>query len=162
MSAKETPVAAVGSRREGRERILSLLYEAEIKGVGLGELIEGLPLPLSGYAATLVHGLEEDLSIVDQHIEEVSHHWKVSRMPAVDRALLRIATFELLRRQDVPSTAVISEAVELAAQYSTDASSKFVNGVLAQLMKGLRPAEPSIAQNLDASDLRDSDHVGSG
>lgn len=134
-------VAAPGSRREGRERVLGLLYEAETKGVELEELVAELPLPLSGYAAQLAGPIGDDLDGLDELIEAASHHWSVPRMPAVDRALLRLATFELRTRTDIPAAAVISEAVELAAEYSTDGSSRFVNGVLARLAGELRPDE---------------------
>ncbi len=138
----EPTVAPAGSRREGRERLLGLLYEAEIKGIGLDELVAGLPLPLRGYAAQLAAGLAEHIDELDPLIEEASHRWSVSRMPSVDRAVLRMATYELLHRPDIPSGAVISEAVDIAGQYSTDASSRFVNGVLARLAAELRPGEP--------------------
>lgn len=141
--ADEHAVAAAGSRREGRERVLGLLYEAEAKGTGLAELVAALPLPLTGYAAQIVGGLASNLETIDAHIEQASHRWSVARMPAVDRALLRLATHELADRTDIPAGAVISEAVELAAEYSTDASSRFVNGVLARLARELRPEEPA-------------------
>ncbi len=137
----EPTVAAAGSRREGRERLLGLLYEAEIKGVPLGQLVEELPLPLRGYAAQLARGLDDHLEELDPLIEGASHRWSVARMPSVDRAVLRMATYELLHRPDIPSAAVISEAVDIAGQYSTDASSRFVNGVLARLATELRPEE---------------------
>ncbi len=132
-------VAAAGSRREGRERLLGLLYEAEVKGQTMAEVIEALPLPLKGYAGQLAPALSTGVGEIDARIEDASHHWKLARMPAVDRALLRMATFELAERPDIPPGAIISEAVELAAEYSTDASSKFVNGVLARLAAELRP-----------------------
>lgn len=140
---EDAAVAAAGSRREGRERILGLLYEAETKGVDLIDLVETLPIALTGYAAQIAEALGEGLDEIDELIEDASHHWSVSRMPAVDRALLRMATFELAHRPDIPVGAVISEAVDLAAEYSTDSSSRFVNGVLARLAGELRPDEPT-------------------
>jgi N utilization substance protein B len=138
------PVAAPGSRREARERVLGLLYESETKGTDLAEVIETLPLPLTGYAAQIAGAIGTDLESIDQLIEDASHHWSVPRMPAVDRALLRMATFELRDRTDIPAGAVISEAVELAAEYSTDSSSRFVNGILGRLAAELRPDEPGV------------------
>lgn len=147
----EGTVAATGSRREGRERLLGLLYEAETKGVELAEMIAELPLPLKGYAGQVATEIGDSLEEVDQLIEDASHRWKLARMPAVDRALLRLATYELAKRPDVPSGAIISEAVELATEYSTDSSSRFVNGVLARLAGELRPDEdtPEIFDDLD-------------
>jgi N utilization substance protein B len=142
--AEDAAVAAAGSRREGRERILGLLYEAETKGVDLDAVVESLPIGLTGYAAQIVEALGDRLDEIDDLIEHASHHWSVSRMPAVDRALLRLATFELAHRPDIPAGALISEAVDLASEYSTDSSSRFVNGVLARLAGELRPDEPSV------------------
>lgn len=148
----DSRVAVAGSRREGRERVLGLLYEAESKSLPLDELVAGLPLPLTGYAALLVDGIGEDPTRFDHLIEEVSHRWRVARMPAVDRAVLRMATHELSERHDVPAGAVISEAVDLAAEYSTEASSRFVNGVLARLATELRPNE---APDIEVPELAD-------
>lgn len=143
--AEDRSVAAPGSRREGRERMLGLLYEAETKGLDLPEIIDDLPMPLTGYAAQIAEALSAGVADLDELIEKASHHWSVPRMPAVDRALLRMATFELDQRGDIPAGAVISEAVDLASEYSTDSSSRFVNGVLARLAGELRPDEPSVA-----------------
>lgn len=139
----EPAVAASGTRREGRERVLGLLYEADLKGVALDELVGDLPLPVRGYAGSIAAEIGPVMSSIDALIEEASHRWKLARMPAVDRALLRMATYELAHRPDVPAGAIISEAVELAASYSTESSSRFVNGVLARLASDLRPDEPS-------------------
>ena len=159
MTAHEPVIAAAGSRREGRERILALLYEAETKDLDLTEVVDGLPLPLTGYARSLVDGLS-DLSSIDELIDDASHRWKLSRMPAVDRALLRMGTFELVQRLDVPPNVIISEAVELAAEYSTDGSSRFVNGVLARLASELRPGEANVdSADLDGTDLHGTSHA---
>ncbi len=115
MSA-DTGVAGAGSRREGRERVLGLLYEAESKDVSLSAIVAGLPLPLKGYAAQLSDDLSSSIEEIDELIENASHRWRVARMPAIDRALLRMATFELAHRPDVPSGVVISEAVELSSE----------------------------------------------
>ncbi|MEM7288080.1 MAG: transcription antitermination factor NusB [Actinomycetota bacterium] len=144
MSAADEPVvAAAGSRREGRERVLGLLYEAESKGVPLTELVEALPLPLTGYARQVTPDLAAAMDDIDERLEAASHHWSVARMPAIDRALLRMGTFELEHRDDIPAGVIINEAVELAGEYSTDSSSRFVNGVLARLARELRPDEPA-------------------
>ncbi len=140
----DSPVAAPGSRREARERVLGLLYEAESKGTELSDVIDGLPLPLTGYASQIAEAIGSDLTALDHLINDASHHWSVPRMPAIDRALLRMATFELRDRTDIPAGAVISEAVELAGEYSTDSSSRFVNGILGRLATDLRPDEPNV------------------
>ena len=76
---------------------------------------------------------------IDDLISGHAIGWTVDRMPVVDRALLRMATFELMARPDVPTGVVISEAVELATQYSTDESGRFVNGMLATIAGVIRP-----------------------
>ena len=136
-------VGGVGSRREARERALSLLYEAEAKGETPDEVLDALPLAPEPFAADLVSGVGEHGEEVDGLIRRFARGWSLERMPAIDRTLLRIATYELGHRSDVPTGAVISEAVELAKRYSTDDSGKFVNGLLARIAKELRPGEPS-------------------
>ena len=133
----------LGSRRESRERALSLLYEAEAKGRTPDEILDSLPLAPEPFAADLVSGVGEHGAQVDELIRRFAKGWSLERMPAIDRTLLRIATYELGHRSDVPTGAVISEAVELAKRYSTDDSGKFVNGLLARIAKELRPGEPS-------------------
>ena len=68
-----------------------------------------------------------------------ARNWQLSRMPALDRAILRLGAFELAHRPDVPTAAVINEAVELAKEYSTDDSGRFVNGVLSAVAADVRP-----------------------
>jgi transcription antitermination protein NusB len=130
----------VGSRREARERALSLLYEADAKDLAPSEVLAELPLPPEEYVIDLVRGVEADSSRIDELIARYAIDWTLGRMPVVDRTLLRMATYELLARPDVPTGAVISEAVELAKTYSTDESGRFVNGVLASIANEVRPA----------------------
>ncbi|MCU1354884.1 MAG: nusB [Acidimicrobiales bacterium] len=128
----------VGTRREARERALALLYEAEQKGLpALAEVIDALPLPPEPFAAELVVGVSDHLGELDEIIGRFSVGWTVIRMPAIDRALLRMGTYELAHT-DVPVGVCISEAVELAKRYSTDDSHVFVNGLLSRLAAELR------------------------
>jgi N utilization substance protein B len=132
-----------GSRREARERALALLYEAEAKGVTPAEVVAGLPVEPDPYAATLARGAGEQQPDTDAMIRRLARGWRLERMPAIDRAVLRLAGYELRGQPDVPTGVVISEAVELASQYSTDESGRFVNGVLARMADELRgPAPP--------------------
>lgn len=131
------PVA--GPRRAARERALLLLYEAEAKKRPLGALLAELPVRPDPYTEELVLGLEAARDRVDELVGRHAVGWAVGRMPAVDRSLLRLATFELLAEQEVPVGAVISEAVELAHRYSTEESGRFVNGVLAAVAGEVRP-----------------------
>jgi transcription antitermination protein NusB len=125
-------------RREARERALSLLYEAESKGVSPGAVIEELPVRPDSFTIGLVVGVGSDQARIDSLISAHAIGWAMDRMPVVDRALLRMGTYELLAHEDVPTAVIISEAVDLATQYSTDESGRFVNGVLAAIATDVR------------------------
>ena len=128
----------VGTRRESRERALALLYEAEQKGLDpMADVIDLLPVRPEPFAAELVVGVSDHLDELDELIGRFAVGWTVVRMPAIDRALLRLAAFELAHT-DVPVGACISEAVELAKRYSTDDSHTFINGLLSRLATELR------------------------
>ena len=131
--------APAGSRHQARERALSLLYEAESKSRPPAEILAELPVPPDPFAAELVAGVGDHGEEIDGYIVGYARDWALDRMPAIDRALLRMAVFELLHRPDVPTGAVISEAVELAQLYSTDESSRFVNGMLSGIAEAVRP-----------------------
>lgn len=131
---------SAGSRRDARERALSLLYEAEAKDVTGAAVLDDLPLQAEPFVADLVRGVGEHLMRIDALVEKFSVGWDLDRMPAIDRCVLRLAVYELLERPDVPVGAVISEAVELAKRFSTDDSGRFVNGVLASVAGEVRPA----------------------
>lgn len=127
-----------GSRRQARERALSLLYEAETRSVTPAQVLAGLPVEPLRFAAEVVEGVGDHQAELDGWITRFARDWTIDRMPALDRALLRMGIFELLHRPDVPTGAVISEAVELAQLYSTDESSRFVNGMLARIAEEAR------------------------
>lgn len=90
--------------------------------------------PVNPYTATLVRGVAENLDRVDSVIADHLHDWTLERLPAVDRAILRVAVWELLEAVDVPPVVAVDEAVELAKQLSTDDSPSFVNGILGQIV----------------------------
>jgi N utilization substance protein B len=94
------------------------------------------------YADEVVQGIAEKLTEVDACITAASANWRIERMTRVDRNLLRLGTWELLFRPDVPRAVVLDEAVELAKAYGTDESSAFVNGVLNQVGEKVRRDEP--------------------
>jgi N utilization substance protein B len=129
---------APGARREARERALSLLYEAESKGEAPAALLDALPVGPDPFAADILEGVGRRSEQIDSLIAHHSVGWTLDRMPAVDRAVLRMATYELLGRPDVPTAVVLSEAVELAEQYSTDNSGRYVNGVLSAIAREVR------------------------
>jgi len=147
-----------GSRRQARERALSLLYEADSKDVSPAAVLAALPVEPAPYAHDVVAGVGEHGAELDALITAYAKDWTIDRMPALDRALLRMGIFELLHRPEVPTGAVISEAVELAQRFSTEESSRFVNGMLARIAEEVRPAEG--AWLLEAEPV-DAEAVGS-
>jgi len=134
----------VSARSKSRKRALDVLYAAEARGVSplvvLAERMEGPTgpdlhtySPMGGYAESVVRGFIDHQSRVDGLLSEHSRGWTLDRMPAVDRAILRIAVYELLYSLDVPPAVVVNEAVNAAKLLSTDDSPRFVNGVLGQI-----------------------------
>jgi N utilization substance protein B len=141
---------AGGPRRQARERALSLLYEAETKEATPAAVLAALPVEPDAYAVDVVRGVGDHMAELDTWISDYAKDWTIDRMPALDRALLRMGIFELLHRPDVPTGAVISEAVELAQRFSTDESSRFVNGMLARIAEAVRPGPSDSLSGTDA------------
>jgi N utilization substance protein B len=123
---------------------MSLLYEADAKEESVAAVLLELPVAPDNFVVELVSGVEERLADIDELINRFAIDWKLDRMPVIDRTLLRMATFELIARDDIPTGATISEAVDLAKTYSTDESGRFVNGMLSSIAGVVRPgaAEP--------------------
>ena len=131
-------------RHHARERALTLLYEAELKAESPADVLTALAVAPDEYTVQLVGWVVEDAARIDALITEVAIGWDLARMAVVDRNVLRVATAELLRADDVPTPVVLNEAVELATAYSTDDSGRFVNGILATLARALRgTSEPA-------------------
>jgi N utilization substance protein B len=101
-------------------------------------VLDGQVLEPEAFVVDIVNGVEKHGDEADALIRRFSKGWSLERMPVIDRTLLRMAIYELGHRPDVPTGAVISEAVELAKRYSTDDSGKFVNGMLSRIAKELR------------------------
>lgn len=140
---KKSAYKKLGARHKARRRAVDLLFEAEARDIDPADLAdERIELaardqavaPVHAYTHTLVDGIAEDLDRVDGTIESYLHDWALSRLPAVDRAILRVAVWELLYATDVPPIVAVDEAVELAKELSTDDSPGFVNGVLGQVV----------------------------
>jgi N utilization substance protein B len=132
----------VAARSKARKRALDILFEAELRGLPVLELLAerqslGEP-PVSEYAAELVRGVAAHRAQIDSLISQNAVDWTLERMPAVDRNTLRLGIYELLWADDVPDGVAISEAVLLAQDLSTDASPAFVNGLLAKI-RDLKP-----------------------
>ncbi len=130
-------------RHQARKRAVDLLFEAEARGITPAEVAETRNAlahhqadmaQLSPYTVTVARGVTEHGAHVDDLISAHLQGWTLDRLPAVDRAILRVAVWELLHAEDVPEPVAVDEAVELAKQLSTDDSPGFVNGVLGQVM----------------------------
>ncbi len=127
------------SRRLARERVLALLYEAELKAVAPSEVVASLAVPPDPYALEVLAAVEARSGEIDRLVDGAAIGWDIDRMAVVDRNVLRMAVAELLVSDGVPTAVILNEAVDLAAGYSTDESGRFVNGVLATLAARLRP-----------------------
>lgn len=124
-------------RHIGREGTINLLYEAEIKGLDIQELLEELPLIPDDFVLEMAKGIHSDIKNLNEAIVKFSPDWPLERMPSIDRAVLRLAAYEL-KHSDTPVAVILNEAVEISKEYSTENSGRFVNGVLASLAKEFR------------------------
>ena len=135
----------MSSRSKSRKRALDALYAAELNKLDAMELLSNAQTAAEGrqnqdaifdYAETLVRGVTSELSTLDARLQNLAEGWKLERMQNLDRALLRMGAWEILHNPEIPNEVAISEAVNLASEFSTDDSPKFINGVLARLAKG--------------------------
>jgi transcription antitermination protein NusB len=133
----------VSARSKARKRAVDVLYESDARGVPstttLAERIALADPPVNEYTVSLVEGIEANRTRIDEILAEYAEGWTIPRMPGVDRAVLRLGVYELLWREDVPDAVTIDEAVELAKSLSTDESPRFVNGVLARVLRDRPP-----------------------
>ncbi|MGW4119282.1 transcription antitermination factor NusB [Nocardia sp. NPDC004711] len=134
----------LGARHKARRRAVDLLFEAEARDIDPADLLservslavhEESVAPVNPYTRVLVEGVADDLDRVDGTIESYLQDWTLGRLPAVDRAILRVAVWELFHGNDVPPVVAVDEAVELAKELSTDDSPSFINGVLGQVVQ---------------------------
>jgi N utilization substance protein B len=130
----------VGARSKARKRALDVLFEAEQRRVDPVSLLAqriaepGTESSLPQYSVEIVEGVVDHLDRIDELLSTHSHGWTIERMPAVDRILLRLGTWEILFNDDVPDAVAVDEAVELARSLSTDESPVFVNGLLGRIV----------------------------
>lgn len=127
-------------RTRSREIALQVLYQAEQNpGLALEEIRRFIERRLRGdgklieFAEALIAGVQENRPKIDAMISEVAENWRLDRMAAIDRNILRLGAYEMLFCPDVPAKVAINEALELAKRYSTAQSSRFVNGILDRL-----------------------------
>lgn len=136
---------AMPARRKARKRALDVLYEADLRADDVRETLarrlEQRDPPIAEYTIVLVQGFAGRAAEIDELISQFAQEWTLSRMPPVDRNILRLATYEL-RYGEVDAAVAISEAVELAKSLSTDESPRFINGVLGRIA-AMPPAAPA-------------------
>ncbi|GMA39935.1 transcription antitermination factor NusB [Mobilicoccus caccae] len=127
------------ARSKARKAAVELLFEAEQRGMNAGTLLDDrvahptTQVPLRGYTVDAVRGVVDHWAEIDETIATYSRGWRLERMPAVDRAVLRVGTWEIRYNADVPAGVAVSEAVVLATVLSTDDSPSFVNGLLSRI-----------------------------
>ncbi|MBT5576374.1 MAG: transcription antitermination factor NusB [Microbacteriaceae bacterium] len=130
----------MSARRKARKRALDVVFSADVNGTELSDALESARVSAERdpgrasswpYAQEIVEGIIAHGASIDSVLQATSRAWPVERMPAVDRAVLRIALWELLHNDEVPGAVAISEAVDLVNELSTEASAGFVHGILA-------------------------------
>ncbi|MCI0548136.1 MAG: transcription antitermination factor NusB [Candidatus Rokubacteria bacterium] len=136
----------MGKRRKARELSLQLLYQLDVQGEEraephLAEFWQRHPVdePVRAFAAALARGTKLHQRKIDELIAQSAEHWELERMAVVDRNILRQGIFELLWGAEVPPKVAINEALEVAKKFSTQESSRFINGILDRIHRDLRP-----------------------
>ncbi|KDA05657.1 N utilization substance protein B [Microbacterium sp. CH12i] len=136
----------MGARTKARKRALDILFSSDVRGDAIAltlaaEAQRAVSEPAREsswlYAREIVDGIVDHQEEIDEQIITNSRDWKLERMPAVDRALLRIAVWEIMHNDEIPTAVAIDEAVELAKEFSTDDSGAFVHGVLGRVARAV-------------------------
>jgi len=126
----------VSARSKARRRAVEILYEMDLRqqtaDEALGSLASRMQAPVNEYTEQIVRGTAAHGEQIDETVSTYAQGWALDRMPAVDRAILRVGTWEILWG-DVPDAVALAEAVELANDFSTDESGRYINGVLARV-----------------------------
>ncbi|WP_053388296.1 transcription antitermination factor NusB [Leucobacter japonicus] len=132
----------MSARTKARKRALDMLYQADLRGESMAAIVNAEAQRAAGepdraaswlYAREIVDGVSDHRDEIDELIVSYAQGWTLERMPHIDRALLRLAAWEIIHNDEVPAAVAIDEAVELAKEYSTDDSGRFVNGVLGKI-----------------------------
>lgn len=160
-------------RTRARSNAVQMLYTSEIQGKAARQLLaDGCCMvdmdPLSDYAVRLIEGVDANLEAIDNYLANTSENWAISRMPIVDRSILRLATFEMVYVDEVPVSVSINEAVELAKDFGgKDESPSFVNGVLGRIARMIEagetvadPAALAVAEGESAADALEAALAG--
>ncbi|MFC7440963.1 transcription antitermination factor NusB [Laceyella putida] len=142
------------SRRTARERVIQALYECDFHPDEETNVIQARGEKLAqedrSFYLRLAQGVREHQATIDSMIEShLKEGWSLARISSVDRAVLRLAVYELMYETDIPHAAVLNEAVDLAKAFSGVESGRFVNGVLGRLVAGLKPPQPMGEQEIE-------------
>ena len=138
----------MSSRHEAREYALQMLYQSEIGGVPMGDVIaqfwrhESVSEEVRRFADRLALGTTAAIQEIDQMLRDGIENWRLERLGTVDRSVLRMAVFEFLHEPATPRIVIIDEAIEVAKRFGGDESGQFVNGILDALRKRLEPGTP--------------------
>ena len=134
----------MSARSKARKRALDILFQADVRGDALPSTLAAEAKRAANepareaswlYAREIVDGVIDNRDAIDEQITTFAKDWSLARMPAVDRAVLRIGVWEILYNDEVPAAVAIDEAVELAKEFSTDDSGSFVHGVLGRIAR---------------------------
>lgn len=125
----------MSARNKARKRALDAIFQADLTNKPIVEIQDDTEIEDKKYSDILINGIKEHQVQIDSMISDSLTNWTIDRIPRVDRNILRVAVYELLFQKDVPVSVVISEAVKLAEDLSTDESASFVNGTLANISK---------------------------
>jgi N utilization substance protein B len=129
----------LSARTKARKRAVDAVFAADIRGKSPLELLEDTLEQnadrqnqdvIFAYAQIIVEGVIKHKDEIDAYLEAYSQGWSLDRMPTLDRAIMRVATWEIVYNDDVPDSVAVNEAVEIAKEYSTDDSPAFINGLL--------------------------------
>ncbi|AFR06706.1 transcription antitermination factor NusB [Nocardiopsis alba] len=128
-----------GARRKARRRAVEVLYEAEVRGITIEEVIRRRRAqpepPINEFTERLARSVDERRGRIDELLDEYAIGWTLERMPVVDRNILRMGAYELLWAEDIPDGVAIAEAVGVAKELSTDESPNFISGLLSRLLE---------------------------
>jgi N utilization substance protein B len=142
----------MGQRRKAREETLRILFRLEFENTHAEKTLnqywenKKASEEIKEYSNWLVNGIISNQTKIDNIIQQVSEHWRLSRMALVDRNILRMAVFELLYEENIAPAIVINEAIEIAKKYSGDEAATFVNGVLDAIRKSLKDIKKSLKE----------------
>ncbi|NOR54197.1 MAG: transcription antitermination factor NusB [Candidatus Aminicenantes bacterium] len=142
----------MGHRRKAREETLRILFQIEFEDAEFDTIVaqywenREIHEEIKEYSTWLVSGIISHKGEIDDTIQSVSEHWRISRMALVDRNILRMAVFEILYEENIDTAVVINEAIEIARKYSGNEAAAFVNGILDGARKKLEKAKKPLKE----------------